>query len=89
MKTLASKSGQAASDISDMLTRIRRDTEAMLMAQRRVVDRITQVDERQRSAAEAIEQHSETSRSLSEQATASLTQITSIDEGIRGLVSLS
>lgn len=88
VKELASKSGQAASDISGMLARIRRDTEAMLEAQRRVVERIGEVDVQQRAVAAAIEQQSFTSKVLSEQAASSLGEIESIDAGIRGLVSL-
>jgi hypothetical protein len=88
VKELASKSGQAASDISTMLVQIRRDTEAMLVAQRRVVERIGEVDSQQRAVASAIEQQSVTSKALSEQAAASLGEIESIDAGIRGLVSL-
>jgi hypothetical protein len=89
VKTLASKSGQAAADISAMLTQIRRDTEAMLDAQRRVVERIAQVDEQQRVAAATIADYSETSRDLSERATASVREISEIDAGIRQLVAQS
>ena len=88
VKELASKSGQAASDISGMLARIRRDTEAMLEAQRRVVERIGEVDAQQRAVAAEIEQQSFTSKVLSEQAASSLGEIESIDAGIRGLVAL-
>ena len=86
VKSLASKSGQAASDISGMLDDLRRDTEAMIAAQRGVVERITQVDEQQRHAAEAIEEQSRTSRAISRQAAESVDELGVIDAGIRGLV---
>jgi methyl-accepting chemotaxis protein len=89
VKTLAGKSGQAASDISSMLAEIRRDTEAMLDAQRRVVERIAEVDEQQRQAALAIDQQSVTSRTLSHQAASSLEEIGAIDRGIKGLAAIS
>jgi methyl-accepting chemotaxis protein len=88
VKSLAGKSGQAASDISAMLSDLRRETEAMLAAQRRVVERIAEVDERQREAADAIAVQSHTSRVLSEQAASSLDDISAIDGGIRELVQI-
>lgn len=88
VKALAGKSGQAASDISTMLVDLRRDTEAMIEAQRRVVERITRVDEQQRRAADAIEAQSATSRAISQRAGGSLGEIGAIDAGIRELVAI-
>ena len=88
VKALAAKSGRAASDISSMLHQIRTDTEAMLAAQRNVVGRIGEVDERQRLASTAIDQQSQTTRSLSERASVALGDISAISDGIRHLAAL-
>ena len=71
-----------------MLADLRRETEAMLAAQRRVVERIAEVDARQREAADVIATQSHTSRALSEQAATSLDEIGAIDGGIRELVQI-